>query len=271
MLDTGTVRWVDACVPGGGTPRHAPGTPAAGVRLLPDGTMLVVSRIDSIVRRVAGDGRVLRRYAASLGRRWTAIDLAPDAGSFWLADGGDIYRLDLASGTVLQGPLRIPLTDSIRDLAVRDAPNGTAPVVTERPAPDALDIDGVHPLTDEVLFGLRNAPEQPANPCESGAAGTGRYSASGRAVGPYAGSFDASGMVRFGPAAAASLGLLGLDAGPVDFPGGTFEITTGAARVRGRLTLPKRLGAHNRAACAVFRGRTFPFSPVYPPDYALSG
>ena len=261
-LRTGRIKRVNGCATGPEDAEFATNARGTGLRLLPDGTLLVAG-LDHVIRRLLPDGRTGRGYPAPAGSGgWSgAIDLTPDGRGFWAGTRfGRVYQVDLASGTTVRGPIS-GSSGAVRDLAVVGAPRGVAPRVAETPGPESLDVDGVFPLTDEAVSTVRNPAPEPSNACASDVPGTLEYSSSGRAVGPYAGSFEASGRVSYGPQNLSSprLGPLALAPGRVTAAEGRFSIRAARGVVTGTLSLPAgRDRNENAAACARFSGRSFP-------------
>lgn len=96
-----------------------PGGIGYGLRLLPDGGVLVAAAA-SIVRLDAA-GRVTRLYdVAGEPDLWFGLDLAGD-GTFWISNYGssNLFRIDLAGGTVLSRISTGAPTTAIKDVLVR--------------------------------------------------------------------------------------------------------------------------------------------------------
>lgn len=96
-----------------------PGGIGYGLRLLPDGGVLVAAG-ESIVRLDAGGG-VTRVYdVAGEPDLWFGLDLAGD-GTFWISNYGssNLYRIDLAGGLVLSRIATGAPTTALKDVLVR--------------------------------------------------------------------------------------------------------------------------------------------------------
>jgi streptogramin lyase len=78
-----------------------PGGSAFALRLLPAGGMLVAD--STAVIRLDAAGNQIKTYTLAGAGTLFALNLDPDATSFWTADtGGKVFKVDEASGTVLQ-------------------------------------------------------------------------------------------------------------------------------------------------------------------------
>jgi hypothetical protein len=135
-------------------PGLAPGLDVRRIRLLPDSTALLLLGGRAAIRRIDGNSQTVREYAApGVSGGWVGLDLAPDGRTFWAAtSSGVLYRFDLATGAVVQGPISV--AGSVTDLAVAGAPLGSAPAPQGCVVPtSAIDLDGVRPLTEERFIG----------------------------------------------------------------------------------------------------------------------
>lgn len=250
-------------------PALADGLDVRRIRLLPDSTALLVLGGQAAIRRIDGNGQTVREYSVpGVAGPWAGIDLAPDGRSFWaVTSSGVLYRFDLATGAIVQGPIQA--AGSATDLAVVGAPLGVAPPPRGVVANAVIDLDGVKPLTGETLAGYfppRRAPEKVCAPASS------RIEfgdATGVAIGPYPGLFTARGSVTLGSQSGKRLGALGLPTGPVRAVNASFSVK-GAASIVGTLSVGSA-SSSNIGNCSIFVNRTFPTSPVFPPDYVLSG
>ncbi|HLQ46942.1 MAG TPA: hypothetical protein VK137_19520 [Planctomycetaceae bacterium] len=95
-----------------------------GLRVLPDGSLLVTEW--SSGRRIDTTGASLAVYTipATVNRQWLAIALDPTGMEFWVGVDrsitqveSDLYRVNLISGNVTSGPLKVPATGAIRSVA----------------------------------------------------------------------------------------------------------------------------------------------------------
>jgi uncharacterized repeat protein (TIGR01451 family) len=83
--------------------------PAYAFRLLPPGDgsggLIVADRDD--IKRLDGQGKVLKSYDAPGEDFWFSINIDPDRSSFWAGDlvSGHVYRFDIGTGGVLTGPV----------------------------------------------------------------------------------------------------------------------------------------------------------------------
>jgi hypothetical protein len=75
---------------------------AYGIRLLPDGGALVAD--SDAIRRLNSSGTVTQTYDAIGDDLWFSLALDPGGTAFWAGDGatGDVYKFDLATGSVLK-------------------------------------------------------------------------------------------------------------------------------------------------------------------------
>ena len=244
-------------------------TDVSRVRLLPDASALLVLPGQGAIKRVDGTGKTIREYSVPGVTSWAAVDLAPDGLSFWAATpAGAAYRIDLASGAVVQGPVQV--SDSVTDLAVAYAPLGAAPPPGP-PVPNPnIDLDGVSSLTGSTLSGIFPVETTPDATCATGASSIDYSGAFGVAIGPYPGRFEAKGTATVGSQTSSRLlGGLGNPAGPITKLSSTFTIA-GANPVVGTLSATAPAAA-NAGTCATFAHRTFPRSPIFPPTVALTG
>ncbi len=250
-------------------PDFAARVAATAVRALPDGTVLAATAGSQIVRLSEG-GSVVASYEAPGEKYWSAFDLTPDGSSFWAGTLDDkLYRFDLATGAVLQGPIAV--SQQIRAVAVQGAPRGNVPRGSGPPPPEGVSLDGVSGLTGEGLasvgFGSEAAPS-----CAPGITAETKLESSRLAIGPYDGTFTGAADAVIGPQTIARpSGLLGLSPGAATELQGTFSIQAGAVTIMGVLSLPPGGGSDNTGACRVFQDQTFPSAVAFPPDYPLSG
>lgn len=251
-------------------PALADGLDVRRIRLLPDSTALLALGGQAAIRRIDGNNQTVREYSAPgvAAGAWAGLDLAPDGRSFWaVTSSGVLYRFDLATGAIVQGPIQV--AGSATDLAVVGAPLGAAPAPRGVVPSVSIDLDGVKPLTGETLAGYfppRRAPEKVCTPASS------RLEfgdATGVAIGPYPGPFAARGSVTLGRQSGKRLGALGLPTGPVRAVAASFSVK-GGTNVAGTLSVASA-SSTNIGSCSTFANRTFPTSPVFPPDYVLSG
>jgi hypothetical protein len=72
------------------------------IRILPNGEVLAAGGAEVV--RFDSSGAVLDTYDDAAAFSWFALNLDPDGTSFWSASGGfsDIYKFDIASGTILE-------------------------------------------------------------------------------------------------------------------------------------------------------------------------
>ena len=82
------------------------GEMARGLRILPDGTVLVVDTVD--IKRLDTSGTVIQTYSVGGQTDWGTISLSPTGDEFWVANRADsavsapmICKFDVATGTVL--------------------------------------------------------------------------------------------------------------------------------------------------------------------------
>jgi hypothetical protein len=250
-------------------PDFAPRVTATAVRALRDGTVLAATGGSRIVRLSEG-GSVVASYKAPGEKYWSAFDVAPDGSSLWAGTLDDkLYRFDLATGAVLQGPIAVP--QQIRAMAVQGAPQGSVPRGSGPPPPEGVSLDGVSGLTGEGLaslgFGSEAAPS-----CAHGNSAETKPESSREAIGPYNGTFTGAASAVIGPQTIARpSGLLGLSTGAATSLQGTFSIQAGAVTIMGVLSRPPGGGSDNTGACRVFQNQTFPSAVAFPPDYPLSG
>ncbi|MFN2468990.1 MAG: hypothetical protein ABR521_12785 [Gaiellaceae bacterium] len=249
-------------------PDFVGGLGVAKLRLLPDTSMLAVTAGGAEIRRIGPDAKTVRTYAVPGQSGWTGIDLAPDGRSFWAVNqAGLLYRIDLAGGAVLQGPLAVPAPAT--DVAVHGAPIGVAPPPPAGGAEQTLDLDRVATLTGEVFAGFLPIRAAPEKICGPGGATLSFRDAYGASIGPYRGGFGAGADVKVGPQTLPGrLGALGLPPGPVQSVDGAFAINQGPTKIQGTFS---GKGSGSIASCAAFGPRTFPTSIIFPPDYVLSG
>jgi hypothetical protein len=250
-------------------PPLAQGLDVRRVRLLPDASALLVLGGQTSIRRIDANGQTIREYsAAGAGGGWAGIDLAPDGRSFWaVTPTGALYRFDLATGAIVQGPIQVAA--SATDLAVAGAPLGVAPPAGGTVPSLAIDLDGVKPLTGETFAGYFPPRRTPEKSCTPSASQLEFTDGSGVAIGPYPGPFSVRGSVSIGAQSGRALGGLGQPAGPVRSAQISFTLRSGDG-VTGKATANGPVSA-NIANCSTFMNRTFPRSPIFPPDYPLSG
>lgn len=249
-------------------PALVEGTNVSRVRLLPDTTLLLLRPGQAAIRRIDGTGKTVRDYSAPGASNWVGVDVAPDGASFWaVTSAGSLYRFDLASGAVVQGPIRVG--DRATDVAVAGAPLGAAPAPLPVRGTQELDLDGVKPLTGVTFSGLYPVRAAPERVCTPTASTIELNDASGVAIGQYPGRFTVSGTASVGPQTLSrTIGGLGLQAGPLREFRTAFSIGS-FYPVSGTITgLP---AAANVGVCATFTRRTFPRSPIFPSNYSLSG
>jgi hypothetical protein len=88
------------------------------VRLLPDQSLLVAEQTSA--RRIDGSGTVLSTYAipGTGSQQWLALALDPTGMQFWVVVGSSLYRVDVASGSVVGGPFTVPTTGIPTSMAV---------------------------------------------------------------------------------------------------------------------------------------------------------
>jgi hypothetical protein len=245
-------------------------TAVSRVRLLPDATALLILPGQASIRRLDGSGSTVAEYTApGVTGGWVALDLAPDGLSFWAATGsGDLYRFDLTTKAVVQGPLHV--ADTITDLAVANAPLGVAPPPGASFPSSSIDLDGVSPLTGATLTGVFPVSSSSRSTCATASSQVRYTDGFGVAIGPYPGRFQVQGTATLGSQSLPHpLGALGLSAGPIQTLRSAFTIA-GQAPVTGTLTASAE-AKPNIGTCATFSHQTFPNSPIFPPTVRLSG
>lgn len=271
----GRVSRLDVCKDTSAAPLVRDIEPPRAIRLLPDATMLLA--LAGEIRRIDGNANTVRTYTAPGASGWTGVDLASDGTSFWaLTEGGGLYRFDLASGGIIQGPIGVPAPAA--DLAVHGSPFGTAPAEVPAPPSASLDLDGVSTLTGQVLSGFVPPSETLQNPnmggatCNPSGVSTIGVRADGDAFGPYRGTVKAAkAAAAVGPQTLGEFsGPLGLPPGPVRSLRGEFTLTGSGGTVKVAFAAT-RTGPPNTGVCSTFTRRTFPNSFVFTPDYALTG
>ncbi len=251
-------------------PQLVPKLDVSRVRLLPDATALLVLTGQASIRRIDGNGTTVKEYAVpGVAGGWVAVDLTPDGQSFWAATAsGALYRIDLATGAVVQGPLQV--SDTATDLVVANAPLGAAPPPGPAAANPDIDLDGVSTLTGSTLTGIFPVRSAPEKNCTTASSQIDYTDSFGVAIGPYPGRFTAQGTATLGPQSLPRpLGGLGLPAGPVQRLRTSFTID-GPVPVTGTVSTAAR-SAVNVGTCATFAHRTFPTSPIFPPNVSLTG
>lgn len=82
------------------------GEMARGLRILPDGGVLVVDTVD--IKRLDSSGNIIQTYTVAAQTDWGTISLSPTGDEFWVANRADsavsapmICKIDVATGTVL--------------------------------------------------------------------------------------------------------------------------------------------------------------------------
>lgn len=95
--------------------------PELALRILPDGTILVTAGNRAF--RVDAAGSILRQYSIpGVSRQWVALALDTTGTQFWVGlffqPTGPLYRIDLNSGAVADGPFNFPQFGDIRSIAV---------------------------------------------------------------------------------------------------------------------------------------------------------
>jgi hypothetical protein len=249
-------------------PSLLPGTNVSRVRLLPDATLLLVQPGQGGIKRIDGTGKTVREYSTPGVSDWVGLDMTPDGTGFWAASGsGNLYRFDFISGSVVQGPIRIG--DRATDIAVAGAPLGAAPAPLRAFSSQELDLDGVSPLTGVTFSGIMPVRSTPEKVCTPAASQLVFSDASGVAIGQYPGRFGINATATIGAQSLARrIGSLGQQAGPLQTFRSSFTIASGSP-VTGTITGSR--AASNLATCSTFTRRTFPQSPIFPPNYSLSG
>ena len=81
-----------------------PGSYAGGLRILPDGGVLITN--GDFILRLNSAGNEVKRYDVDLVNAWHSLDLDPDGISFWAQseDSSAIYKFDIATGNLLLAP-----------------------------------------------------------------------------------------------------------------------------------------------------------------------
>jgi streptogramin lyase len=102
---------------------NSPYAGALGLRILPDGSVLLADREN--IQRLDSSGNVFAIYPASPDNGFAAIALDPDGQTFWATDtvGSMLYHIDIAQGTNLgtfqtsaapKGVIIVPLPPCMR-------------------------------------------------------------------------------------------------------------------------------------------------------------
>jgi RHS repeat-associated protein len=135
-------------VPG---PNFSTGTfnTATGIRILPDGTVLVADYLGGVIKRLNASGQVMQTYTAPNDNRWFALALTPDGTSFWAGDHdrGDIVRFDIATGHILQTIPTIAGGGTLDGLAVYGALSQVIPVTLRATDPSVHFVNQTGTLT----------------------------------------------------------------------------------------------------------------------------
>jgi hypothetical protein len=93
------------------------------LRIAPDGSVLVAQlgsgEVPPIIARIRADGTTMMTYPGAT----RVIALDPDKRSFWRADGPALYKVDLATGVILRGPINLPAdNEGVTGLAIFGEP-----------------------------------------------------------------------------------------------------------------------------------------------------
>lgn len=113
------------------------------LRILPGGDFLVTTIGGA--QRISPSGTVVQTYAAGVAQPWVGLALDATGSQFWAGDPITLYRINVASGALLAGPIQLAAPGAVRAVTVW----GEWRAATA----DAADIPTLSPLLI-LLFGI---------------------------------------------------------------------------------------------------------------------
>ncbi len=154
----------------GGDNTSNPTTSAYGLRILPDGEVLVAAK--ATVYRLSTAGKVVREYPIPRASQLLTVNLDPDLATFWVGDlpTGRVTRIALATGAVVGVPLETRPEVALGGVAVVGEVVAAQPVLRLDPvAPQVVGqpvtvtgtlVNVVKPETASVRFAVTGANPQ---------------------------------------------------------------------------------------------------------------